>query len=75
MAWKHLYASEGLIRPEDISVEDGGMARIHNGEMSQTGGGDWCIFTRLQSWDENKRHPFMSMLEGKRVRITVEFDD
>lgn len=67
-----VYKTKGAIQSKDISIEDSGMARIHEGELVDEGDSDGCIFVRLQSWDDNKEHPIMSELVGNKIRITVE---
>ena len=52
---------------KEISVEDSGCARI--AELSNE---DSYVFVRLQSWDEDCKHPEFMEFYGKKVRITIE---
>jgi hypothetical protein len=54
-----------------LKREDNGAALIaeYVTELEQ---GDDCMWVKLQSWDETKRHRTLRAMEGKRVRITVE---
>ena len=33
------------------------------------------VFVRLQSWDDEKKHPRLSSLIGKKIRVTVEVEE
>lgn len=70
---KTKYVIEAQTTDEDISVEDGGCAKILF--VAPTDGEDG-IFARIQSWYENpddpKAHQEINQLLGKRVRITIE---
>lgn len=63
-----------IMKPIDIAVEDGGMAKIwqptENEDPKQPD--DAGVFVRLQSYDENGAHELFNNLMGKLVRITVE---
>ncbi len=50
----------------DFRSEDGGMAKILTTDSQGN------LFVRLQSWDEEKIHPELKSMVGKKVRITVE---
>lgn len=75
MTSKIIYQELVDIDAKDFKSEDGGMALI----LDDLGGievhGDDCLFVRLQSWDDDKKHPLMNSLIGKKVRITIEVED
>lgn len=62
---------EGQIRPEQVDVEDGGMAMIGQPDEESL----HPFFVKLQSWDETKQHTTFKNFIGKRVRVTVEIID
>lgn len=67
------YARHGSI----LQSEDSDMALVLEplpDGIAETGP-DGCFFVRLQSWDDDKKHPLMSRLMGKRVRVSVEILD
>lgn len=51
------------------SVDDNEQARIANlcGQDESS-----CLFVRVQSWDETRKHEEFRSLEGKKVRVTIE---
>lgn len=65
-----------------FAPEDDGMARVAEFESAVTGtiklnGEDAPphLFVRLFSWDEARQHHPVWVMEGKRVRVTVEVID
>jgi len=60
--------------PITLSYEDGGAAIIvSDGSPELIGKIGSGMFVRIQSWDENETgHREIKILEGKRVRITLE---
>jgi len=59
------YLFEGSI--EKIKAEDSGLANMVDFE-----GSNQRLFVVLHSWDEERLHPEMKAMIGKKVRITVE---
>ncbi len=55
----------------ELHTEDGGRALI--GEVE--GADDDRTFVRLQSWSDDKQHPELAALDGKRIRVTIEVLD
>lgn len=69
--------SDEAVEKDDISIEDGGQAKIFTLYPEQSGeaGKDCGVFVRLQSWCENGHdHPEFDRLVklGKRYRVIVE---
>jgi len=57
---------EGIVK---LDSEDGGMSLVDY-DFAQD---DFDpFFVRLFSWDETKEHSTIRMMEGKKVRVTVE---
>ena len=58
----------------DISIEDGGAAKIADlDDMLVNGEEHSPFFVRLQSWDDLAfNHETLDAMHGKKVRITVE---
>jgi hypothetical protein len=50
----------------ELKFEDSRQAAI--AEIGEDDG----FFVRLQSWSEDKTHPILERLAGKKVRITIE---
>jgi hypothetical protein len=73
---------EGTVGADDLSVEDGGAARIATVEPDGDDGNESGIFVRVQSWDEEfcngetpvPSHPDFEKLFGKVIgrRFTAE---
>lgn len=62
-----LFVGQGILKPEDVDVEDGGCAKIISIEPPEG-----CFFVRLQSWDETREHTIFNKMLGRKVRVTVE---
>lgn len=58
--------------PDRADREDGGRALITQPDIVQGDRGDDGFFLRLQSWSEDKEHPTLLALLGRRLRITIE---
>lgn len=57
---------EGVVK---LDSEDGGMSLVDY-DFAQD---DFApFFVRLHSWDEAQKHSTIRMMEGKKVRVTVE---
>jgi hypothetical protein len=61
---------ESVVNLTDVSVEDGGRAKIAN--VSGNPEEDEGLYVRLISWSENRSHPDFDKLVGHRVRVTIE---
>lgn len=57
---------EGIVKLES---EDGGLCLVDYDFSEES---DGTFFVRLFSWDDTKEHSTIRMMEGKRVRVTVE---
>ncbi len=55
----------GVAIPES---DDNGMASI-----IEVGGDD--VFVRLQSWSQERDHPVINQMVGRRIKITIEVGD
>jgi hypothetical protein len=62
----------GFIRSGDVSIQDGGMARIVEVIGSPEQGEE---FVRIYSYNEDKDHPLVYALLGRNVRVTIETED
>ena len=60
---------EGIVK---LDSEDGGMCLVDY-DFSQDDSS--TFFVRLFSWDDTKEHATIRMMEGKKVRVTVEIID
>lgn len=59
----------------ELSREDGGCALIGevcDDDILRGSEAPSEVFVRIQSWDDDRLHPTIRQLEGKRVRVTVE---
>ena len=69
---EHLLRRIVLMGPTTSWSEDGGQARII--EFGETEGRDHeRLFVRVHSWDETKQHPELRGMEGRSVKITIEW--
>ncbi len=59
---------EGMV---EFDTEDSGCAMI--GQVDRDGNAEERgLFVRIHSWDEGKKHADARLLEGKRVRVTID---
>ncbi len=58
-----------------LKSEDSGLALILNDLGGTELEGDGSLFVRVQSWDDDKEHPLMNSLIGKKIRITIEVEE
>lgn len=65
------YTIYSEIDPSEVETEDSGMSKIFHAGCEDYHD-DNGMFVRIQSWDENKKHPQLSKFIGKRVRITIQ---
>lgn len=63
-----IYSTSGVVPGADI--QDDGQAMI-----VEINSDDPHFFIRLQSWDEDKQHPLMRSLVGKKIMVTLEIID
>lgn len=63
------------IEPPFIDTEDGGCAIICQVERKREKEEDPCMFVRLQSWDDSKKHVEIKKFIGRKVKITIETID
>jgi len=70
-----VYETTDIITDDTLKSEDGGMALIHEDSNASEPVGDGHVFVRLQSWDDDSKHPLLRSLVGKTVRISVEVLD
>lgn len=61
----------GTVEPE---TEDSGASKIAF-ITDVEGHPDDGLHVRIHSWDETLRHPLMTELTGKKVRVTIETVD
>jgi len=57
------------------SIEDGGQSMICEFDNTVEQATDGYFFVRLQSWNEDKKHPTLAAVAGHRVRVTVDVLD
>lgn len=79
MSWVTVGILESTLEGDDVRSEDGGVARIASvtGEHPRL----WVAITSYlegmehETDDSKLVHPEISLLEGKRVKVTIEVDD
>lgn len=75
MTAKIIYQELHDVDAKYFKSEDSGCALI----LDDLGGtefmGDGFLFVRVQSWDDDKKHPLLNSLAGKTIRITIEVED
>ncbi len=54
----------------EFNTEDSGCALI--GQLDDGSAEERGLFVRIHSWDEGKKHADARLLEGKRVRVTID---
>jgi hypothetical protein len=60
--------------PIECKKEDGGralIAEVDRDEKLEDSDND-AFFVRIQSWSDDRTHPTMNALIGKKVRVTIE---
>ncbi len=65
------YVLESTVVNFDVSVEDGGVAKIvdvENGKYPR-------LWIQIKSWDEDKQHPELKDIVGKKITVTIEIED
>ena len=72
---KKIYEMTDTVDASYVDTEDGGDAMIFGADGEGEILGDGCLFVSLQSWDEERVHPLMNEIIGKKIRITIEVED
>lgn len=65
---KPVFQVEGVV---EFQKEDDGMALICESIVKEVIR-DPHMFVRVQSWDEERKHPLAQSLVGKKIRVTIE---
>ena len=67
---KKVFEVEFVAKEKDVTVEDGGRAKILETDQF----GDPHLFVRIQSWneeDEVPEHPLFDSLIGKKIKVII----
>ncbi len=64
------YVARETVIKEDVRIEDSGQAIIVDVEGKHP-----RLWVQIKSWDEDKQHPELKDIVGKKITVTIEIEE